>query len=331
MTERSRTLRHTALSLVIAVALLALFVYLFDVFLLAFGAVLLAVLLRGPADWISGKTRLSSGWALGAVILVIAALLGAAGWFMGHTVAEQMNQVSQQVPRMIEVVRERLSEYAVLERLLSNASEQRGILSRGWRAVSATFGALANVVILLFMTVLLAAQPRLYVNGGVQLIPKGKRERAREVLFEISHTLRRWVLGQMVLMAIVAVLTYIGLTLLDVKFALSLAILAGALTFVPFIGPLIAGVIAVLVTLAQGAQLALYVALLYVAVQVIEGAFEPLVQRKAVYIAPALLILVQVVLGILAGPLGIVLATPLAAAGLVAVRMLYIEDVLGDR
>jgi len=331
MTEATRNLRHTALSLVIAVALLALFVYLFDVFLLAFGAVLLAVLLRGPADWISGKTRLSANWALGAVILVIAALLGAAGWFMGHTVAEQTNQLSQQLPRMIETVRERLSEYGLLERLMSTATEQRGFLSRGWRAVSATFGALADLVILLFMAILLAAQPLLYVNGGVRLVPKEKRERAREVLFEISHTLRRWVLGQMMLMALVAVLTYIGLLLLDVQYALSLAILAGALTFVPFIGPLIAGVIAVLVTLAQGAKLALYVALLYVAVQAIEGTFEPLVQRKAVYIAPALLIFAQVVLGILAGPLGIILATPLAAAGLVAVRMLYIEDVLNDR
>lgn len=330
MSDRSRDFRDAGLSLLVAVALLALFVYLFEVFLLAFGAVLLAVLLRAPTNWISEKTRIGSGWALAAVILVIVTLLGGAGWFMGHTIAEQMSELSQQLPRMIGVVRERLSEYGVLEQLLSGASEQRNYLSRGLRAVSATFGALANVVILLFMAILLAAQPQLYVEGGIRLVPKERRARAREVMFEISHTLRRWVLGQLLLMTIVAMLTYVGLALLGVQFALSLAILAGVLTFIPFIGPLLAGAIAVLVTLAQGATLALYVALLYVAVQAIEGMFEPLVQRKAVNLAPALLILVQVVLGILAGPLGIVLATPLAAAGLVCVRMLYVEDMLGD-
>ena len=75
----------------------------------------------------------------------------------------------------------------------------------------------------------------------------------------------------------------------------------------------------------------MYVALLYLGIQALEGLLEPLVQQRAVYLPPVLLIAAQIALGVLVGALGVILATPLAAVSMVAVRMLYIEDVLGDR
>jgi predicted PurR-regulated permease PerM len=127
------------------------------------------------------------------------------------------------------------------------------------------------------------------------------------------------------------VLTWIGLHLLGVPFALPLALFAGLAEFVPYVGPIVAGVPAVLVGLAEGPELALWTAGLYVLVQSVESyLLTPLIQQRAVYLPPALLLFAQVVLGVTAGPLGIVVATPLAAAGLVAVNKLYVEDVLGD-
>jgi predicted PurR-regulated permease PerM len=139
-------------------------------------------------------------------------------------------------------------------------------------------------------------------------------------------------MGQLLLMSAVAVVTGIGLAALDVPLALALALLAGLLEFIPYIGPLVAAVPALLVALGESPALAGWVLLLYIGIQAVEGnLLQPLVQQRAVYLAPALILLGQLVFGILAGPLGIVLATPLAASALVTVRMLYIEDVLGEK
>jgi predicted PurR-regulated permease PerM len=147
----------------------------------------------------------------------------------------------------------------------------------------------------------------------------------------MGTTLTRWVVGQLCLMLLVGILSLIGLHLLGVDHAWALGVLAGVLTFVPFLGPLVAAAVAVLVALATSPLLALYVALLYVGIQSLEGLLEPLVQQRAVYLPPVLLISAQLAFGVLFGALGVILATPLAAASMVAVRMLYIEDVLGDR
>lgn len=130
---------------------------------------------------------------------------------------------------------------------------------------------------------------------------------------------------------LVSVSTGIGLWLLGAPFAVPLALLAGLMEFVPYIGPFIATVPAVIIAFAESPQLGLSVLVLYVVLQVLESyVLAPLVQQKAVHLAPALILFLQVLMGVLAGPLGVALATPLAAALLVAVKMLYIEDGLGD-
>lgn len=131
-------------------------------------------------------------------------------------------------------------------------------------------------------------------------------------------------------MLFVGLSSTLGLWLLDIPYALALGLLAGLLTFVPFIGPIFAALVAILVSLAQGAVAALSVAALYLGIQLIEGLLEPLVQQRAVYLPPVLLLTAQLALGVLVGVVGVVLATPLAAAAMVAVQMLYVEDVLGD-
>ncbi len=133
-------------------------------------------------------------------------------------------------------------------------------------------------------------------------------------------------------MGVIGMFIGLGLGLLKVPLALALAILAGLLTFIPYLGPILSAVPAVLFALTKSSALALYVVLLYVGVQAIESyLLEPIVQRKTVHLPPALTIFSQVVLGVLVGGLGVALASPLMAAALVAVNMLYIQDVQGDK
>jgi predicted PurR-regulated permease PerM len=319
---------------VFAIGAVALLWYLFDVILLVFGAILLAVVLRAPADWLAGRTRLTPPWALTVVLVLIVALLVAAGWLLGASVREQWQALADQLPPMIDRVQDRLEGLPWVRGGLDAedvlGEEQGAYLGRGLRVVSATFGAVANVVLVLFMAVLFAAQPKLYVHGTLRLVPRHKRERMAEVMHRVGETLRRWMLGQLSLMLFVGLTSTLGLWLLDVQAALALGLLAGLLTFIPFLGPVIAAVIAVLVSLGEGALTAAWVALLYIGIQTVEGLLEPLVQQKAVYLPPVLLLIAQLALGVLVGLVGVILATPLAAALMVIVQMLYVEDVLRD-
>lgn len=336
--ERKDTAQHALVYVGIAVGiviLLLLLWYAIDVVLLAFIGVLLAVLLRSPADWLSSRTGWSEGWSLALVIVVLATLLATAGFSFGRAVAQQSGQLSEQLPQVLEKARERISQHELGKRMVESTETSESdtqFLTRGLRLVGSTFAALGSLVVVVFLAVFLAASPRTYVGGLLMLVAKRRRQRMREVLEEIGHVLQRWLVGQVILMAAVAALTGIGLTLLGVPFALPLALIAGLLEFVPYVGPIVAAIPALIVALSEGPQLALWVGLLYLAVQSVESyILTPLIQHRAVDLPPALILLAQVLMGVTAGPLGVIVATPLAAAALVAVKRLYVEDVLGDK
>ena len=130
----------------------------------------------------------------------------------------------------------------------------------------------------------------------------------------------------MLLMLANGILTSIGLWLLDIPFALTLGLIAGVLNFVPNLGPIIASIPAILIGLTQSPSQAIYVGILYLALQAADGyIFTPLVQQQAVNLPPALTITAQLLMGVLLGPWGLVLATPLVAASIVFIDKLYVE------
>ena len=338
--ERKDTAQHALVYVGIGVSivlLLMLLWYAIDVFLLLFIGIFIAVLLRAPADWLAARSGWSEGVTLSLVIFLLLALLSAGAFLFGRTVVTQSWQLTQQLPKVVDKVRERVNKTEYGKRVMEateapppEASAQ--VLGKGIRLVGSTFAAFGSLVVVLFLGIFLAWQPRAYANGFVRLFPERRRKRAREVLDAIGEVLKRWLVGQMVLMAIVGTLTGIGLMLLGVPFALPLALFAGLAEFVPYVGPIVAAIPAVLVAFAERPDLAIWVGALYLAVQSIESyVLTPIIQHRAVYLPPALLLFSQVVLGVTAGPLGVIVATPLAAAGMVAVNKLYVEDVLGDK
>ena len=188
-------------------------------------------------------------------------------------------------------------------------------------------------LLVVIVGIYLAAQPRFYLEGMLKLFPKREGPRLREVFLAVGHTLRWWLIGQLVPMLAIGVLTAVGLKLIGVPLWLPLAVIAALLNFIPNFGPIIASVPALLIAVASDQPSdAFWVAGLYVLAQNLEGyLIMPLVQRRAVEMPPALTIVSQVLLGLLLGPLGVVLAAPLTAAALVVIKMLYVEDTLGTR
>jgi predicted PurR-regulated permease PerM len=158
-----------------------------------------------------------------------------------------------------------------------------------------------------------------------------KRGRAAEVLDELGYSLRWWLVGQLVSMVVLSTQLTLGLWLLGVPLAFTLGFLAALLTFVPYVGAVISTIPAVLIAWTESGSMALAVLALYIVVQNLEGyAITPIIHQKAVHIPPAVTLFSQMLMGIMWGALGVVLATPLAAVALVLVRKIYVEDVLGD-
>jgi predicted PurR-regulated permease PerM len=136
----------------------------------------------------------------------------------------------------------------------------------------------------------------------------------------------------MISMVAVGVMTWVGLWLLGIPAAAALAFLAMILTFMPTVGPILSAGPAILAGEIQGGlMMAVYVALLYLAVHIIEGYFmSPLIQEETISLPPALTLTVQLIMGFSFGILGLLLAVPLAVVALVLVQMLYIKDILGE-
>ncbi|GGC38298.1 AI-2E family transporter [Siccirubricoccus deserti] len=309
-----------------------------EVPLLGFAAVLLAVALRAGADPLARRTGLP-GWAAVLIIAALVALaIGLAGWAAAGPLAEQARQLSAELPRSLEALRNRMAGTGWGDWLLRQA-EPGQLLSGGGgadaaaaaaQAASSTLGGLGNLVLVVLLALYLAAQPEPYLRGLRQLFHPDLEPPVADTLTEAGTALRGWLLGQAVGMAVAGLLTWLGLMALGVPLAGLLATIIGLLNFIPIIGPLIGAVPAVLLALAQSPPLALWVIALVVAVQTIEGNFlTPMVQSRTADIPPALLLLVQVLTGALFGLLGVALAAPLTALGLVLVRRGYVQEWLG--
>lgn len=309
-----------------------------DALLLIFACILFAVLLYDASRRLASKLPVSRQVALGIVVLLLLAVIGGGGWLMAPAISEQADRMAAMVPRSLEGLQQSIEQYDFLKKLLGQLPSAEQIrstigdmLPRAGLFFSGVFGALGNVLIITFVGIYFAAQPFLYINGIVTLVPKSKRARAREVLDEVGITLSRWLFGKVISMIVVGAATAIGLSLLGVPLALILGIIAGLLDFIPYLGPLMAGVPGVLIALTISPQLALYTVGLFVAIQLAEGyLLQPLVEKKTVALPPALTITMQVLLGTLFGLAGVALATPLTAVLAVLVSMLYVQDVLGD-
>ena len=154
----------------------------------------------------------------------------------------------------------------------------------------------------------------------------------REMLELLGITLRRWLIGQSITMTVVGTLTAIGLGLLGVTAPVALGLISGMFAFVPYVGPILASVSAILMAAMQGPVLVVYVVALYASIHFLESnIINPLVQAEAVELPPVLTLFATLVFGLLLGPVGVLLAAPLAVVLLVAVNALYIEGVLGER
>lgn len=319
---------------VVAGLLLALVVLGADVLLAGFAGVLIAVLLHACAAPIANLSPLPYRAALTLVVVLFVALLGLGGWLLAPQVAAQVDQLGQKLPEIVTEVEGFLQRYQWGQWLLQQidgAANSDGALATGTGILAGLSRWASYILIAVFVGLFAAATPHLYQDGIVGLFPPRHRDKIRELISDLGHTLRWFLIGQAITMSIIGVSTAIVLWVFDVPLAITIGLIVGLLGFIPYLGPIIGVIPVVLVASLQGASTLIYVLLAYTAVQLLEGYVAvPLIQKRMVYLPPAFTILLQVLFGVVLGLLGFILATPLAAVVLVLTRF-YRRHALGDQ
>ena len=199
------------------------------------------------------------------------------------------------------------------------------------RILSTTLGLVANILLIFFVGIFMAVDPALYRDGFARLFPIDRRERVKDILNRMGSTMFSWLMGRFMTMLITGAGTAGALLVLGVPMAITVGVITGLLTFVPNIGGILGLALAVLMALPQGLATVGWVVGLYAVLQLLESnVITPLLQQQQTAIPPALLLSFQVIMGALAGFLGLMVATPLLAASLVLVEQAWIKDVLGE-
>lgn len=300
--------------------LLVLFVWFqWKLLMLAFAGMLLSILLQSLILWIQRRTHIQR--RLYAYLTMLGLVLGGLallGYLLVPRVVSQLSQAITLIPHSVNHLRDSLQKSGMGKHILAMAHRSAhswegrvGSLPSHVAEGAADFGVVA---IIGFFA---ALNPARYREGLLSLVPHSQRSRVRAISQDVLTELHAWLLGQLIPMGILGVVTMVGLWILNVPLAFTIGLLSGLMIFVPYVGSVTSGIIAVLLALQRGPHTALLVFLLYCIVHLLEGyILTPLVQKKAARLPPVLTILAQFCLWGFAGILGVAIAAPLAATGL---------------
>lgn len=306
-----------------------------EVVLLVFAGVLVAIFLRSLSEGLHRLTGMRESFSLAIVAVGLVAIALGTAWLVAPSIGRQVDQLAEQLPRSFTRLTEHVQQYRWGKWLMdhgSDAGQGGNPLRQAATALTMVIGVGANLIVVGFLGLYFAAQPRMYLEGLLYLVPAARRDRIHQVFDEIGYELRWWLLGQVFAMILIGTLTTIGLWLLGIPLALILGLIAGLLNFIPNFGPWIAAVPGLLIAFSDSPTKGVYVIGVYAGVQLLESyCITPMVQQRTVDLPPAATIGSQVLMGLLLGVLGLAMATPLLVVVLVVVKMLYIEDALGER
>ncbi len=338
-------------------AIAVLFAWYFSATLfLIFAGILLGVALNALTDLFGRVIGGPHALRLAIVCLLLAGLLAGVVFLGGSTIADQTKVLSTTLKSQVANVKSFLDQHGIdtsyldfsstttntpartdmpaiagprgsLSSAGTIASSGGAIVSQTLKIILGAVGALGNFFIVLFLGLSFAAQPGIYRKGLLRLTPAQYRAPMTVIVDEISGTLERWLIAQMITMVVVGAVTWIGLMLIGVPSAFILGVQAGILTFIPTVGALLGGLIVVLASLASGWVAAASACVLFLGVHALESyILTPILQRQALDIPPATLFAFQILFGVVFGIWGLALALPVLAIVKVVMDFLRGEE-----
>jgi predicted PurR-regulated permease PerM len=329
-------------------ALVVLFILkVIDVLLLVFLAILVAVYLSAITDWLEHRFGVRRWVGLLLSVIATLAVIATVASLLAPPVIQQTRALISGLPQTLTNIQNVLarwaSQYPVLDQTdLANPSS--GAVSG---LVTSAFGFLSGSILgyvrgggMLFiegasvvvMALYLARQPAMYQDGLISLFAPRHRAIAAQVFDDASATLRAWVVGQLIAMAVLAALTAIGLWILGVPYWLAFGIFTGVVAIVPFFGSLFSTILPALFMVASGDWLkVLLVLLLGVLIHVVEGnVVVPRIMQRKVELPPVLTIASVLIMGSLLGAIGLVVAVPVLCVTMVLIRHVLHGQVYGE-
>ena len=300
-------------------ALVALVVFFAQPLMVIFGGIVFAAMIDGGARLLGRVLPIGRGWRIMIVLVAGVVFLVWAAYFTG-------NQIAAQAAEMPAIIQRQFARAAVWARghgIDIDPGSLNGIMqqmSTGvgpvTRALGGLLGGLTTLFLIAVLGIYIALEPRLYERGVAWMLPAEERPYLGETVARMAHSLRRLLAGRLLGMAVEGVATGIALAAYGVPMAALLGLLTGLLAFLPNIGAPISGALMVLVGFSGGTDMGLYCIAVYIVVQVVDGyVIVPMVAKRTVDLAPALVLGAQLIFGVMFGILGLALADPLVAMG----------------
>ena len=298
-------------------ALLALAVILAQPLLVIFGGMVFAAMIDGGARLLDRVLPIRRGWRVGIVLLLTAAFLVWLAYFAGSQIAAQ----AAELPTTIQSQWLRAADwlqshgFAMGNRDLQGMAQQAmGGVGQVTRAVGGLIGAVTTLILIVVLGIYFALEPRLYRRGVAWLMPADRRDNFEATAQLMGSSLRRLMAGRLLGMGVEGTAAWLLLELYGVPMAALLGLLTGLLAFLPNIGAPISGLLMVLVGFSGSTDMGLYCIAVYLVVHTVDGyLIVPMVARKTVDLAPALVLGAQLIMGALFGILGLALADPMVA------------------
>lgn len=298
-------------------ALFALTVLLSQPLLVIFGGMVFAAMIDGGARLIERIAPIPRGWRVGIVLLLTAVFLVWTAYFAGSQIAAQAAELPATIESQWLRAVNWLSAHGFRMEttdLQSLAQQAMGGVAQVTRAVGGIIGAFTTLFLILVLGIYFALEPKLYRRGVAWMMPVDRRDNFEGTAQLMGSSLRRLMAGRLLGMGVEGVGTWLLLELYGVPMAALLGLLTGLLAFLPNIGAPISGVLMVLVGFSGGVDMGIYCIIVYLVVQTVDGyVIVPMVAKKTVDLAPALVLGAQLIMGVLFGILGLALADPLVA------------------
>lgn len=298
-------------------AAVMLTIFLAQPLLVIFGGLVFAAMIDGGARLLGRVLRIPRAWRVAIVLILTVLFLAWSAYFAGSQLASQ----AAELPKTVEaqVIRGanwlRMHGIPVQTPAFETIARQAmGGVGQLTRLVGGIIGGATTLFLIVVLGIYIAAEPRLYQRGLAWMLPMDQRDHFAGTVKLMGHALRRLLAGRLLGMVVEGVATGIALFVYGVPMAGLLGLLTGLLAFLPNIGAPISGLIMVLVGFSGGMNMGLYCIVVYAVVQTVDGnLIVPMVARKTVDLAPALVLGMQLIMGALFGVLGLVVADPMVA------------------
>jgi predicted PurR-regulated permease PerM len=341
---------------IVLFAALLLFTWTFAATLfLIFAGMLLGVALNTMSNLLGRVAKLPHALRLAIVCVALVAILSGVVVLGGATIAQQASALSNTIKSQLVNVKSFLEKNGVdtsyfdftkepasaadapttpgpaathnLPGAGALASSGGAIIGQTFKILFGIVGGVGNFFIVLFLGLAFAAQPGIYRDGLLFMVPARHRPRATIIVDRIGDTLERWLMAQIITMSAVFFVTWVGLAIIGIPSSFILGIQAGLLAFIPTVGAILGGLIVVLASLASGWIAAFSAFILFLGVHAMESyVLTPIIQRQALDIPPATLFAFQILLGVVFGIWGLALALPLMAIAKVMIDHFKADD-----